>query len=93
MSDSKADPVFDWWLKELQLYDMDKEMLLNGHELSDALVNASQCILDRQFPQFAGFQSTLLGQRLKDIKFKSFSRGFKSVQILNSRMHYRIPVL
>lgn len=86
MSDNDPNPEFDWWLKELQLYDTDKEILLNGHELTDALVNASQSILSRQFPQLVGFQSTLLGQRLKDIKFKSFSRGFKSVQVLNSGM-------
>ena len=84
VSDSDGDPVVEWWIEELKLQETDRKLLLSGSELSDLLVNASQRLLQKQFPRVSGFQSTLLGQRPKDIKFKSFSKGVKSVQILNT---------
>lgn len=70
-----------WWIKELQLYESDREMLLDDVAISDAIINAAQKLLKSQYPDFAGFQSTLLGGSLE---FRPISRGWKSVQILNT---------
>lgn len=84
ISDGDADLNAKWWLEDLHLYESDRDDLLNGLELSDAVINASQCIMKRQFSHIQGFQSTLLSQNLK---FKPFSRGIGSVQILNAGMY------
>ena len=80
ISDNDPDPVLNWWIKSLYLYESDKRIIDEGKELSDSIVNAAQSLLSKQFPQFAGFQNTVLGENLK---FKSVAR-VKSVQILNS---------
>lgn len=56
-------------------------MLLKNVAVNDAIINAAQMLLKLQYPDFAGFQSTLLGNALK---FKSVSRYVKSIQLLNT---------
>ena len=70
-----------WWIRELHLYQRDKDTLSNDVELSDAIVNAAQSLLKSQYPDFSGFQSTLLSEGLK---FTPISRSVNSVQILHT---------
>ena len=51
--------------------------------LDDNLINASQNLLKKQYPQFGGFQNTLFGQNLS---FKVERGAF--VQIIHSRNHW-----
>ncbi len=76
--------MFTWWIKALHLYDSDKAILqCTNKDLTDSIVNAAQTLLKNQFPDYAGFQSTLLGEGLK---FAPVNRKKKSVQILNTGM-------
>lgn len=71
-------------MKELNLFETDKASIVDGRELSDVVINASQALLKSQF-SISGFQSTLLGEGGAEgsIKFKALPRG-KSIQILNA---------
>ena len=45
----------------ITLYDEHKQMILNDDlKLNDLIINAAQTILKKQFPEFIGFQATLL---------------------------------
>ena len=52
----------DCWVKcgAIILTIADKQLLINGHELHDDHVNASQALLSEQFPYFSGFRCTLM---------------------------------
>ena len=50
-----------WWVEALSLYENDRKVLLSEQELTDNIVNASQCLLSIQFPRIAGLQDTVLG--------------------------------
>lgn len=76
----------DWWIKELYLYESDRQTLFADVELSDAVINASQSLLKAQYPSFGGFQNTCFSQGLK---FQPISRKKKSVQILNTGEQYQ----
>lgn len=78
VSDSDPDPMVNWWIKALGLYESDKEVLLSQSELTDSIVNATQVLLSTQFPAIGGFQNTLLGNKLQ---FKPVSRETSSIQI------------
>ena len=75
-----ADQSHIWWIKDLHLYLIDKEHLINGSEVSDNVINAAQLLLKHQFPHVAGFQNTILGYNLK---FASIS-SLPAIQILHS---------
>ena len=65
-------------------FHIDKAILqCTSKDLTDSIVNAAQALLKNQFPCYAGFQSTLLGEGLK---FTPVDRRKKSVQILNTGM-------
>lgn len=53
-----------WWLEDLRLAVTDKEHLRTGTDLTDSIMNAAQIILQKQFPQWCGFQDTTLGELL-----------------------------
>lgn len=81
MSDNDPDPDLHWWIKPLMLYEDDKEILLGDKELTDNIINASQCLLSVQFQHIAGFQHTILGCNLN---FKSVDPNVSSLQILHT---------
>ena len=64
VSDSDPDPVYVWWIRGLNLYKADCEVLMEGKELTDNLVNAAQALLSTQFSSVGGFQDTILGHHL-----------------------------
>ena len=80
ISDSDPDPVYNWWIEELGLYECDRDALSNG-ELTDSIINVAQTILSIQFDRIDGFQSTILVHRLK---FRPLSPDKHSVQILHT---------
>ena len=81
VTDNYPVPCLKWWIKDLSLYDADKEVLLENKELTDNIINAAQSLMKAQFPGFAGLQNTLLGI---NISFKPVSRTMKSIQILHT---------
>ena len=83
VSDSDTDPVVNWWIEDLCLYETDKEVLLSQRELTDNIINAAQALLSTQFPTIGGFQNTLSGNKLK---FKPVPREISSIQIHHTGM-------
>lgn len=79
----------NWWIKELYLYESDRDTLFEDVELSDAVINAAQTLLKAHY-DIAGFQNTLLGDRLK---FRPISRYSKSVQIMNTGEYNMIVII
>ncbi len=67
-----------WWIKEQSLHIYDKNALLDGTELGDSLINASQRLLSTTYPHIHGFQSTLLSQNL----------GFNSINGPSVQIHH-----
>ena len=60
---------------------MDRDVLTDGMELTDNLINATLVLLGAQFPKLDGFQNTILGHHLD---FKRVSDSRPSVQILHT---------
>ena len=56
-----------WWIKDLQLALSDRNALLSGKDLTEAIMNAVQMLLHHQFPRVKGLQDTGLS------RFLSFS--------------------
>ena len=72
------------WLDHLNLDVSNKKILESENDwLDDKLINASQNLLKKQYPQIGGFQNTLFGQNLS---FKVERGTF--VQIIHSRNHW-----
>jgi len=90
ISDSDPDPVYEWWIQDLNLLKVDRDVLTDGMELTDNLINATLVLLGAQFPKLDGFQNTILGHHLD---FKRVSDSRPSVQILHtgivSRFHIK----
>ena len=80
ITDDDPDPVFNWWIESLHLFISDKKVIANAG-LTTAIIDAAQSLLSAQFPNVAGFQSTVYGQ---DLKYKPFSGQLPSVQLLNT---------
>ena len=72
-----------YWVKSLGLYVSDRQHLLTGEWLSDAVINAAQVLLKKCYPEVRGLQMTALGFTLsyavEDGEF---------VQILNTKNHW-----
>ena len=81
ISDSDPDPICDWWIQALHLYQNDKTVLLSQEELTENIINAVHTVLSRQFPRIAGLQDTLLGHHLD---YMPVSSDVGSVQILHT---------
>ena len=84
VTDDHPDPCINWWIKDLNLYEVDKEILLGSEELNDNIINAAQKIMEKQFVHFVGFQNSILGTNLQ---FKQVSRHARSIQILHTGEH------
>ena len=84
MTNDHPDSCINWWIKDLNLYEVDKEVLEGNEELTDNIINAAQRIMKQQFVQFVGFQNSLLGRNLT---FKQVSRHARSIQILHTGEH------
>ena len=46
------------WISDLQLALSDRNALLTGKDLTEAIMNAAQMLLHHQFPQVKGLQDT-----------------------------------
>jgi hypothetical protein len=79
--DFDPDPVYDWWIQGLGLYQDDKTALLSQGELTENIINSVHTLLSLQFPHIAGFQDTLLGHHLN---YTPVSSDGYSVQILHT---------
>ena len=71
----------------MKLLEVDKKIIESGDWLNDRIINAGQRLLRRQFPEWEGFQDTLLGQNLT---FAVCKKMF--VQILNVGNQHWIAV-
>ena len=80
---SAPSPKSDMWIRELQLSMSDLNILLNGGELTDSIINASQQLLSEQHPHLVGFQNTILGHLLNFTTTRH-----DGVQILHTGMHH-----
>ena len=76
-----------YWIKELCLYVSDRQSLLAGEWLTDAIINCAQTLLKRSYPIMGGLQMTTLGNTLA----YTIERG-EFVQILNIRQNHWITV-
>ena len=65
VSDSDADPDLKWWIKDIKLYDEDKNVLLSRQELTENIINAAHSLLRLQFSHIGGLQDTILGHHLR----------------------------
>ena len=61
----EEDPKRKYWIKDPLVYDSDKEHMVNGKEIRDALVAAAMKILHEQYPTSDGLQSPILAVRLQ----------------------------
>ena len=75
---SDTDPDPDYWIKELDLFDLDLQCLRDGKDLSENVINAAQVVLKTQF-KVEGFLATAKSQSLK---YSSLSESVLCVQIL-----------
>ena len=81
INDDSRDPDEKWWIKDLQLYESDYNVLISGKELTGGIINAAHKLLAQQFPRIKGFQSTI---HCHHLYFTSVSDTIKSVQILHT---------
>ena len=82
VSDADPDPIYEWWIKELQLVEVDRDALCSGSELTENIVNAAQDILSKQFSKVGGLQDTACAHYL----------NFRSVFSVHTRFRYYIQV-
>ena len=62
---NKPSTTCTYWIKELGLYTSDGEKIQHMHGwLTDAVINAAQTLLKRQYQDVGGLQSTNLGRDL-----------------------------
>ena len=47
-----------WWIKDLQLALSDRNALLSGKDLTEAIMNAVQMMFQNQFPRVKGLRDT-----------------------------------
>ena len=77
-----------FWIKELNLLEQDREILLNpAGELTDSIIDAAQTLLKQAFPQLCGLQSVSCGLTMTfDIEPSEF------VQVLNNGMGHWLTI-
>ena len=49
-------PVFEYWMKDLQLYPSDKDCITGGKWLTDSIIMAGQKLLKMAHPNMGGLQ-------------------------------------
>ena len=73
-----------WWIKDLQLALSDRNALLSGKELTDAIIHTSQTLLHHQFPKVKGLQDTTLSHLLSFAPARRNSVQILKFQVLRS---------
>ena len=75
----------DCWVKcgAIILTIADKQLLINGHELHDDHVTASQALLSEQFPYFSGFRCTLIQH-----SFNGWKDNYKNLSLQRKPLDY-----
>ena len=53
------------WIKSLQLFNSDQDVLIHGEELTGALIDAAQKLLSKKYPRINGLQSPSLAALLQ----------------------------
>lgn len=76
-----------YWIKDLMLYVSDRQSIVSGEWLTDAVIDCSQVLLKNQYPHVGGLQMTTLGLLLR----YSIETG-EFVQILNVRRSHWVTV-
>ena len=74
-------------MKDLGLYESDKECLLKGNWLTDNIIRATQELIKKAYPGVGGLQSPILGENLTF----EIQRG-EFVQVLHVRGSYWLVV-
>ena len=75
----------NYWIKELCLFETDREFLRGGKWLSDAVVTASQHLLKELYPHVGGLQPTTLGLTLGfDVQRTEFDCGVFAIAFATS---------
>ena len=69
-------------IKDLHLALSDRNALLSGKELTDAIINASQKLLHHQFPRVKGLQETTLSQGLSFVPTRKNAIQIFYVQVI-----------
>ena len=78
INEDSVSPESKWWIKDLQLALSDRNALLSGKDLTEAIINAVHMLLHHQHPQVKGLQDTGLS------RFLSFSKTKRNaVQIFH----------
>ena len=74
-------------MKELNLFEVDKDIFSQEAELPALIINAAQTLLRKQYPHVPGLQDVSRGQFLEydDI-------GKDGVQIMHAREYYMTPL-
>lgn len=83
----KEDVVQTYWIKELSLWQADRQCIEDNGWLNDNIIKVSQDILKKSHPNIGGLQSTMLGETLT----YSIERG-KFVQILHINNNHWITI-
>ena len=60
LTSSDAGKPIKYWMKDLQLYEADKESLDQGKWLTDNIINAAQVLLKKIHPHIGGLESVAL---------------------------------
>ncbi len=90
VSDSPCKPKEPMWINELNLTLQDKELLENESYINDQIIYWAQKLLEKEFPDITGWQSTLCAQR-KSL-FVVLPRGSKFVQIMLTRNNHWVTI-
>lgn len=76
-----------FWIKEQGLYVSDRQSIMAGEWLTDAVINSAQRLLKERYPQMGGLQMTTLGDTLT----YTIEKG-EFVQIINVRGSHWITI-
>ena len=64
LTSTDADKPIPYWLKDLQLYEADRQSLSLGKWLTDSIIDADQVLLTQAHPHVGGLESVILGETL-----------------------------
>ena len=62
LTSSDAGKPIEYWMKDHQLYEADKESLDQGKWLTDNIMDAAQALLKKMHTHIGGLESVALGQ-------------------------------
>ena len=64
LTNSSCTQEYSYWIKDLSLFPVDKESIVCGRWLTDAVITAGQKLLKQAHPHMGGLQPTILGLSL-----------------------------